>query len=170
MELQKILYTEDLIRIRNIKNNELEMLKFTANELFKDVDLDKKTSTNLKRRLTLKEKEVNEVDSKMISNQENCDHLYITIGNRNDAYISECIFCGKENDELSTINAITYKRDLYSDGYNLQQRRERMKKLRSVVIDNLNRNENIRKKELIEILNNEIVNNEKKNKIKEKTL
>ena len=170
MEVQKILYTEDLIRIRNIKSNELEMLKFTANELYKDVDLDKKTLSNLKRRLTLKEKEVNEVDNKMLDGQAGCDHLYITIGKTENIYISECAFCGKEKDELSEINAITYKRDIYSDGYNKEQRRERMKKLRNIIIDYLKRDENISKESLIEKLNNDIISNEEKNKRKEKSL
>ena len=172
METQKILYTEDLIRIKNIKKKELEMLNFTLNELCKNVGLNKNTENKLKRNQSSKEKEIEEVDNKILESQEACGHLYILIGKKDGIYINECAFCGKTNNDisLSRVNALTYKRDKYSEGYNSKQREGRIREIRDKIVEYVKANSTLTEDEVVEKLNDDILANEEKNKIKEKTI
>ena len=152
METQKILYTEDLIRIKNIKVNELKMLNFTLNELCKNVALNRDTEDKLKRNQSSKEKELEEVDNKILESQEECEHLYILIGKKDAIYINECAFCGKANNDisLSRVNALTYKRDRYSEGYNSKHREGRIRELRDKIVEYVKNNSTLTEDEVVE--------------------
>lgn len=129
------------------------------------------TKTRLEQELKFINKEIKE-------RQNNCKHLCVCLGYDGaypyrDTTYNECLFCGEKepNEEFGRyIEAYTYKRIKYHEGYSILDREPRKKDLLNLWINLQIQNPNMTEEQIIEELKNEIKKDEEETKTLEKEL
>lgn len=129
-----------------------------------------KTKKSLERQLKL-------VNSEIGKNQDNCKHIKVILGYvgayaYRDTIKCRCLLCNSTicDDNIGTIDAITYKRPIYSNGFLVSEREERLLELQKLTLDFMKEDHNLTEVQLIEKLKEVIEKDEENNKQLEKTL
>lgn len=123
-------------------------------------------------------RQLKEINNEIEEAQKNCEHVIVKAGYCDsslyrDTAITECLFCRTEvfsSHEYPFIDAITYKRVIYSDGSSEDDRNERIKALQNLWIKNMIEYPEATQQELVTKMKEDIEEDEKKNKATEKTL
>lgn len=104
------------------------------------------------------EKKLKFVDKEIEEKQKNCKHLSVCLGYngdypyRDNTY-NECLFCGKKEPDAEFgryIDAYTYKRMEYHEGYSILDREPRKKELLDLWINIQNENPDMTEEQIIE--------------------
>lgn len=92
------------------------------------------------------------INGEIKKQQEKCNHINVILGYEGKIPCKKCLFCEKvmagTNENIPTIDATTYKEELYENGTTKENRNKRLQDLRTLAISLIGDNNEITNEDL----------------------